>query len=167
MRTAPFLLGTFLLLASWATNGLTQSGQAGASLKDTSTKDAPREAVAKTPVQPKRIPLAVVLEGTDQLGERLVFHLKEALAKSGQFVQSDKDEKKLKLFIHSREEFKDRPNQSSVYAATWLYSESEAVLKYHLTSGVYFAHSPTIREEAEALLGRTAETASRYAHLFE
>ena len=111
--------------------------------------------------------MSVEQRGTDEVGARLVFHVKELFNKKSLFSLSTKDGKKLKLILTTREEFPERPALGTVYAAVWVYSESEATLKYFLDSRVGAVDASQAAQVAEALAAATDDLAAKYAYLFE
>jgi len=127
--------------------------------------------IPDTPATPqlneRSTPVSIDHQGQDNVGTRLVFHLKEIFAKSPLFALSAKDERKVRLVIRSQEEFADRPNTTSLVSLVWLYSENEGTLKYYLDGSVELVHSATVREQAEALASRTHDIAAKYSYLFD
>ncbi len=149
-----------------------QDATQGAAAKSAPTTAAPQPAqIADTPAPAQEqgfvTPVAVVNDSTDQLGVRLAFKLKEALARSPLFAVSVKDEKKLKIVLSTKPEFPGRPQVGSVYAAVWIYSAGEAVLTHYLASETGTVDAATVDTAAEALAARTAAAAEKYAYLFE
>lgn len=121
------------------------------------------------PIKPAetRTPIMVEHQGSDNVGGRLAYQLKELLEKSALFRLTNKDEKKLKLLLITKEEFPGRPNMSSIYTVVWSYSENDGTLKYFLSSDVGVANAAAVKEEAEALVSRTHEALTSYNYLFE
>ncbi len=115
----------------------------------------------------KKIVVSVDHSGADNVGGRLAYHLKELFDRSSLFTLSNKDERKLKVLLNTVEEFPGRPNMSSAYAVVFVYSETEGTLKYLLSSEVGFAHSSSVKEDAEVLAGKAHEIYSKYSYLFE
>ncbi|MGE4297150.1 MAG: hypothetical protein AB7E47_03900 [Desulfovibrionaceae bacterium] len=148
---------------------------AGAWAADQAAKPAggDKAAQARIPDKPappkadRSTPVTVEQRGTDDVGARLVFHVKELFNKNTLFSLSAKDGKKLKLIVSTSEEFPDRPALGSVYAAVWVYSESESTLKYYLDSRVGVVDAPDAARVAEVLAATTDTVASKYAYLFE
>ena len=112
-------------------------------------------------------PVAVVHGDLDVAGAALVLRLKEILNESSLFRLTDKDEKKLKIIVESREEFPGRPGIASAYSAIWVYSASENILTHYLDSEVGFVAPDGAAVAAQALATATDDVASRYAYLFE
>lgn len=135
------------------------------------TLAAPREDIpdkpAATEQKERKIVVSVEHAGTDNVGGRLAYHLKELFDRSSLFALSTKDERKLKVILRTVEEFPGRPNMSSAYAVVFVYSETEGTLKYLLSSEVGFVHSASVKEDAEVLAGKTHEIYSKYSYLFE
>jgi hypothetical protein len=132
-------------------------------------KAAPKE----IPDTPKAVQVdrqtAVSIEhrGTDDVGARLVFHLKEIFNRSSLFKLTAKDEKKLRMIVTTRDEFQGRPGLSSAYAVAWLYSETEETLKYYLSGDVGLVASNGVEQAAEALAAETEKVSAKYSYLFE
>lgn len=128
------------------------------------------EAIADTPAAKaadRVTPVAVIHDDLDVTGAALVLRLKEILNESSLFRLTDKDEKKLKLIVSSREEFPGRPGIASAYSVVWIYSASENVLTHYLDSEVGFVAPDGAAAAARALATATDDVASRYAYLFE
>ncbi|TVM18869.1 hypothetical protein DPQ33_05265 [Oceanidesulfovibrio indonesiensis] len=112
-------------------------------------------------------PVTVQHAGDDELGSRLALKLKETLNDSSLFAVSDRDEKKLKVMLRTMREFEGRPNSSSVYSLVWVYSESEATLKYFLDEQIGLVHEGELESRAEAIAAATERLGARYSYLFE
>ncbi|NJB68794.1 hypothetical protein GGQ74_002467 [Desulfobaculum xiamenense] len=170
-RLLHMLVATLMLAALCAAPALAAEGPA--------TPDAPADAATDnatateipdkpTPAEALRAtPVAIVHTDIDNVGTRLVFHLKEVLNKSSLFSLSAADEKKIKLVVRTREEFPGRPGLGSVYSVTWIFSASENVLNHYLASEVGVVSAADVAATAEALAGRTDAVAAQYAYLFE
>ncbi|WP_051261348.1 hypothetical protein [Desulfovibrio inopinatus] len=125
--------------------------------------DSPRT----TESDAKKIPLFVEHDGSDVVGIRLAYQLKEMINTSSRFNLKLDDGKKIVLAIESAEEFGDRPKLSSVYSVSWLYSSKDGALKYYLTSDVGIVDRETVTETVEALLTKTDRVANTYSYLFD
>jgi hypothetical protein len=106
-------------------------------------------------------------DGEDELGARLALRLKDVLNTSSLFEVSDRDEKKLKVMLTTMQEFEGRPNSSSFYSLVWVYSESEATLKYFLDDDTGLVHATELDTTAEAIAAATEKVGARYSYLFE
>ncbi|GAB7082005.1 hypothetical protein [Megalodesulfovibrio paquesii] len=146
---------------------LAQNAPAAAKPEAQQQKPAPAPPATPAAASKPGVPLAVEHQGGDAVGGSLAYKLKDLAGRSSLFQLSTVDEKRIKLLIRTQEEFKDRPNDASIYSAVWVYSESESTLKYFLDveSGLVFAGSADAK--AQALLSKTQELASRYGYLFE
>ena len=133
---------------------------------------APQAAPAPSDVAPKeeqagkKIPVAIEHDDNDPLGARLAYRLKEMLGRSSLMQLSNKDEKKIVLVLKTKEEFPGRPNISSIYSISWLFSSKEGSLKYFLTAEAGIVDAPGMDQTAETLLGKTDKLATTYGYLF-
>ncbi|QJT10569.1 hypothetical protein [Oceanidesulfovibrio marinus] len=125
------------------------------------------EKPAPTKTSRRGTPVTVQHDGEDELGARLALKLKETLNSSSLFDVSDKDEKKLKVIIKTMREFEGRPNSSSIYSLVWVYSESEATLKYFLDTQIGLINEGELESTAEAIAAATEKVGARYSYLFE
>ncbi len=125
-------------------------------------KNAPQELV-----RGDKVPVMIVHNDTDSLGRRLIFTMRERLNKSDLFRLSGYNEKKLKIFITTQNEFKGRPGLSSIYAAAWSFSYGENLLSNFLESETGVIESNALEAQAENLVARTYEIYSQYSYLFE
>jgi len=117
--------------------------------------------------QKGNVPVRIVHENTDQVGRRLVFHMRERFSESGIFRLSDGEEVKLILQVKTRNEFPDRPGMSSIYSVTWTFSYGGDVLSNYLESRTGIAISNRLGETAEEFVAQTYEIYSRYSYLFQ
>jgi hypothetical protein len=125
-------------------------------------KNAPQELV-----KGDKVPVMIVHNDTDSLGRRLIFTMRERLNTSDIFRLSGYNEKKLKIFISTQNEFKGRPGMSSIYAAAWAFSYGENLLSNFLESETGIIESQAMDAQAENLVARTYEIYSQYSYLFE
>ncbi len=114
-----------------------------------------------------RYPVSIVYSGQDSIGMRLVLEMKEYLMKSKIFRLSTKDEKKIKIFLNTKDEFPARPGLGSVYSVVWCYSPSEDVLSTYLDSCVGVINFNQIKSTAEVIISKTDEVISQFSYLFE
>jgi hypothetical protein len=120
------------------------------------------------PAETKRFPVLVEHKGTDDLGSRFVYNLKEKFNSSSFFRLSAQKERKLRIRIVTSEEFKERPYLGSMYTVIWLFAESGDVLSYYLDSDIGFIGPQGMpADEAEKIVARTQPLASQYSYLFE
>ena len=98
---------------------------------------------------------------------RLALAIKEYLINSKIFKLSNANEKKIKIFIKTKEEFPKRPGLGSIYCVVWTYSASEDVLPLYLESIVGTVDFNQIKSVAEVIIYKTDEITSQYSYLFE
>ena len=157
-----------LVISFWAAPLFAQQNQTGnktevtEDFKITPRKDAP-ESVKKD----QKYPVMVIHEDTDDLGRRLTFNLREVFNKSSLFRLSGYNEQKIQIILSTRQEFKGRPNISSIYTIIWLFSSGEGMLNHYLDSETGFIDFRTVEDLAETLAAKTDEVVSQYAYLFE
>ncbi len=114
-----------------------------------------------------RYPISIIYSGQDSIGMRLVLEMKEYLMKSKIFRLSTKDEKKIKIFLKTKDEFPARPGLGSVYSVVWCYSPSEDVLSTYLDSYVGVINFNQVKSTAEVIISKTDEVVSQFSYLFE
>jgi len=114
-----------------------------------------------------RLPVLVEHDGTDPVGLRLAFHLKETFQKSGRFRLAGPEERHFSLRLVTREQFKDRPHLGSVYALVWRYVESREVLSHFLEEHLGFVDADVVAQEAEVIAAKTDRVRGRYGYLLE
>ncbi len=161
--------GTTLAAAAFCLTMLLWVGAVGFAQENSTDGPALKE-IPNTPQassQSRKTAVTVIHEGSDPVGLRLAYHLKEELNRSSLFRLSTKDERKVQLILTTMEEFGGRPELSSAFSAVWLYSENEATLKYFLQSEVGLASGVTVQQTAEALAAKTDDVAAQYAYLLE
>lgn len=128
--------------------------------------DTAKIAATKAAIKADATPIAVEHEGTDTLGAKLAYRLKEQFNAGTLFALHDKDAPKLQMLISSASEFPSRPGVGSVYTVIWLYSERSTVLPNYLAheSGVLTPDS--LAELADKLAARTAGLAAKHSYIF-
>ncbi len=159
IRSMIFLLIVFVLFSGIAIAQTTSNSGA----TPVAIPDSPRT----TDEDAKKIPLFIEHSGSDVVGIRLAYQLKEMINTSSRFNLKLDDGKKIVLAIETNNEFGDRPKLSSVYSISWLYSSKDGALKYYLTSDVGIVDRETVAETVEALLTKTDRVANTYSYLFD
>ncbi len=115
----------------------------------------------------KPLPVAVELEGTDTVGAKISFQLKEAFNTSSLFTLTDKEQPKVKLLISSVSEFSERPAVGSAYSVTWVYYERSTSFASLLTREVGTVTEADVPALVARLVERTSGIGTRYSYLFE
>ena len=111
--------------------------------------------------------VAVVHEGTDDIGLRLAMRLKEKFNASNLFVLEEKDQPKMRLLLKTMEEFPSRAGVGSVYSVTWVFSQSEGHLAYLLERDVGVLTMERVEALVDSLLQRTDGIGVKYGYLFK
>ncbi|WP_027367829.1 hypothetical protein [Desulfocurvibacter africanus] len=114
-----------------------------------------------------RIPVIVEHAGSDPIGIRLAFALKETFGKSTLFRLAVGEEKKITLRMATKAEFTDRPGLASGWAVIWLFTEQSDVLGFYLESDLGFTGREDLGDVAVSVASRTEEIAKRFSYLFE
>ena len=125
--------------------------------------------IENTPAAPKSAPLpvAVELEGTDTIGAKLAFQLKESFNGSSLFTLTDKEQPKIKLLISTAPEFSERPAVGSAYVVVWVYYERSTAFASLLTREVGTVTLDDVPALVTRLVERTSGLGARYGYLFE
>ncbi len=156
-RLAALVLApAFLICLSGPAPAAEQSKPAQTKIEDT---PAPAKAAS--------LPVAVELEGTDTVGAKLAFQLKEAFNGSSLFALTDKEQPKIKLLISSVPEFSERPAVGSAYAVVWVYYERSTSFASLLTREVGTVTTEDVPNLVTRLVERTSGLGARYGYLFE
>ena len=119
------------------------------------------------PAGGKRVPITVEHSGSDPVGLKLAYVVKEMANNSSLFNLTAKDEKKIVLSLTTTEEFTGRPKIASVYGLCWLYSAKDGSLRYYLAASTGVVDVTSVEETAQAILSKTSATADSFAYLFE
>lgn len=119
------------------------------------------------PVAPasNAVRVAVEHEGTDTVGSRLSFQMKEVFNTSSQFALSDADTPKLILMISTEPEFTSRPSVGSAYSAVWAFSQGSTTFPLYLAREVGTVGSDGIADLAQRLAERTRGIAAKFSYL--
>jgi hypothetical protein len=128
--------------------------------------DTAKAAAAKEAIKAGATPIAVEHEGTDSLGAKLAYSLKEIFNSGTLFLLSDKDVPKLRILIASASEFSDRPGVGSIYSIVWLYSERSNVLSNYLAHETGVVTADTVAHIADRLAARSAGLAAKHSYIF-
>lgn len=127
---------------------------------------AAKQMDARAGIKAQATPIAVAHEGTDSLGAKLSYQLKEIFNSGTLFALNDKDEPKLQLIITTASEFPSRPGVGSVYSVVWLYTERSSVLSNYLAHEVGAFSADTLQELADRLAERTSGLAAKHSYIF-
>lgn len=128
--------------------------------------DSAKALAAKAAIKATATPISVEHEGTDSLGSRLAYQLKETFNAGTLFALSDKDAPKLQLLINTTAEFPSRPGVGSVYSAVWVYSERSTVLSNYLAHETGIITQDNLLDITDKLAARTAGIAAKHAYIF-
>ena len=166
---APLLLSVslFLIAAALLPQFLPLSGIAGNGLA--LAAEAAPKAVADKPAPnvDRAVQVAVELEGTDSLGARLAFRLKDTFNASSLFVLSEKDAPKIRVLLSTTPEFPSRPSVGSAYSVVWVFSQSEGTLRHYLAREVGVVTAEGVDDLVAHIAERTDGISVRYGYLFQ
>lgn len=165
---APLLLVILLACspAAAAQKSVQPQPQAGKSNAAADTA-AGSHMATRAAIKAEATPIAVVHEGTDSLGAKLSYQLKEIFNAGTLFALNDKDEPKLQLIISTASEFPSRPGVGSVYSVVWLYTERSNVLSSYLAHEVGAFSAEKLAELADSLAARTSGLAAKHSYIFK
>lgn len=117
-------------------------------------------------IKAEATPIAVMHEGTDTLGAKLAYQVKEIFNSGTLFNLNDKDVPKLQMFITTSAEFPSRPGVGSVYSIVWVYSERSTVLSNYLAHESGIVSGDNLSDLADKLAARTSGLAAKHAYIF-
>lgn len=131
--------------------------------------EAAPKAVADKPAPnvDRAVQVAVELEGTDSLGARLAFRLKDTFNASSLFVLSEKDAPKIRVLLSTTPEFPSRPPVGSAYSVVWVFSQSEGTLRHYLAREVGVVTAESVEDLVAHIAERTDGISVRYGYLFQ
>ncbi len=131
--------------------------------------EAAPKAVADKPAPhvDRAVQVAVELEGTDSLGARLAFRLKDTFNASSLFVLSEKDAPKIRVLLSTTPEFPSRPSVGSAYSVVWVFSQSEGTLRHYLAREVGVVTAESVEDLVAHIAERTDGISVRYGYLFQ
>ena len=128
--------------------------------------DSAKRLAERTAIKAGATPIDILHDGTDSLGAKLAYQLKEIFNSGTLFSLSDKDEPKLQLIIVTAQEFPSRPGVGSIYCAVWTYSERPTALSNHLAQEVGIVTPENLSQLADKLASRTSGLAAKHAYIF-
>lgn len=168
MRISSFCLA--LLLCLLCTVAAAAQGQVRAPLATDNNaaaeRDSAKATAARAVIKAAATPISVEHEGTDSLGAKLAYLLKEHFNSGTLFALDDKDVPKLQMLIVSKAEFASRPGVGSIYSIIWVYSERSTVLSNYLAQENGIITPENLTETADNLAARTAGIAAKHAYIF-
>lgn len=146
----------------------TASGQMRMSAEATPEADTnnAKLAAARAAIKAGATPISVQHDGTDTLGAKLAFQLKETFNSGTLFILNEADVPKLQLLISSVAEFPSRPGVGSVYTVIWLYSERSTVFSSYLAHDKGVITPDDLDDMASKLAARTAGIVAKHSYLF-
>jgi hypothetical protein len=161
-------LGLFALLLTFSGNALAADAPAGA-VSGKVQQQPPAKTQPDTPakVEARSTVVAVIHEGTDNIGARLATRLKERFNGSNLFKLEEKDQPKMRLLLNTMEEFPSRSGAGTVYSITWAFSQSEGHLAYLLARDVGVLTVDGVDALADKLVERTDGIGVKYGYLFK
>ena len=169
-RTAFPVCALFLLivLPAFAATGAVSSAPHMMNTEKTpeADTDTAKLAAAKASIKAGATPVAVEHDGTDTLGAKLAFRLKETFNSGTLFALSDNDAPKLQVIISSISEFPSRPGVGSVYYVIWLYSERSTVFSSYLAHDKGVVTPEDLDDLVARLASRTGGIAAKHSYLF-
>lgn len=143
-----------------------RSAPAAAQGNATADTAAAGQMAVRTAIKADATPIAVLHEGTDSLGAKLSYQLKEIFNSGTLFALNDKDVPKLQVTISTAAEFPSRPGVGSVYSVVWLYTERSSVLSNYLAHEVGVVSADTLSDLAARLAERTSGLAAKHSYIF-
>ena len=108
----------------------------------------------------------IVHEGSDVVGTKLAFHLKNVFNTSSLFTLTETKGSRLKVYLSSVAEFPSRPGIASAYSVVWAFSQSEGTLDFLLARDVGLVSPDDVDALVTKIAERTDGLAARYAYLF-
>ena len=128
--------------------------------------DTAKRMAQRAAIKAGATPIAVLHEGTDNLGAKLAYQLKEIFNSGTMFALNDKDEPKLQMIVGTVSEFPSRPGVGSVYCVVWAYSERPTALSSYLAQEVGVITPENLAELADKLAARTGGLAAKHSYIF-
>lgn len=112
-------------------------------------------------------PVAVDQKGTDSLGSRVSYMLKENFNSGTLFALSAKDEPKLLVLMFTESEFPSRPGVGSIYSVIWVYSENPKVFPTYLDQMMGVITPDTVNDVVTRIAQKTDGVVARYSYIFK
>ena len=168
----PKILALFVFAGLLALPGIAQAAQGqirAATPAESNTAadtDTAKRMAQRAAIKAGATPIAVLHEGTDNLGAKLSYQLKEIFNSGTLFALNDKDEPKLQVIVSTVPEFPSRPGVGSVYCVVWAYSERPTALSSYLAQEVGVITPENLAELADKLAARTTGLAAKHSYIF-
>jgi len=108
-----------------------------------------------------RCPVEVVSDAEDDVGERLVYQVKEQFKRSASFYYTGQSQDHVRLVINTMDRYKGNIQMmgvSTVYAVIWLFALKDTVTytaPLYVDNTIGFCGSERVEEAAEGIVART------------
>lgn len=112
-------------------------------------------------------PVAVDQKGTDTLGSRVAYELKENFNSGTLFALSATDEPKLQVLMFTESEFPSRPGVGSLYSVVWVYAENPKVFPTYLDQMMGVITPDTVNDVVTRIAQKTDGVVARYSYIFK
>ncbi len=109
--------------------------------------------------------VAVEVEGTDTLGARLSFQLKETFNSTSLFSLTDAETPKILILLTTESEFASRPAVGSAYCAVWVFYQGANTFPLYLARETGTFSAEGVSDLTLKLAERTRGIAAKYAYL--
>jgi hypothetical protein len=157
----------FLASAAFAATAVPESQPRASEEKKTEADtDHAKQAAIRASIKAGATPVGVEHDGTDTLGAKLAFRLKEIFNSGTLFALTDGDVPKLQILIGSVPEFPSRPGVGSLYSVIWLYSERSTVFSSYLAHDKGIITPDDLEDLAARIAARTGGIVARHSYLF-
>ncbi len=166
-RGPAFVLAAFMmtlfLSAAWAAPAVQQPAETPVRADSKETPPPPKPGTKAA----NATPVMVELEGTDTIGAKLAFQLKETFNGGSMFAVTAKDTPKIRILITTEPEFASRPSVGSAYSVIWTYYINSASFSSYLASEVGTVDADGVNDLAARLAERTSGIMAKYAYIFD
>ena len=113
---------------------------------------------------PVAVEIVASTDPGDNVGERWVFQLKEAVRRSAAFRLTEGSEARLRILVSTMNRLPDNPNLSTMYSVIWVL-KGQGDLPILLDSTMGYAGSNTLQSSVEGVLARTDRVLSDLTRL--
>lgn len=158
-RIWSFAAGTLLVCSLFTASAFAAENRTAASV--------PVSNATSQTIKKNAVPVYVDLQGTDSIGSKLAYQMREKFNSSSQFTLTDKDQPKIIIILGTTPEFAERPAIGSAYSVIWLYYANPKSYNSYLTHEVGVVSPENIEGLVDTLVERTTGVSAKYSYLFE
>lgn len=122
------------------------------------------------PAQTKAVPVELVGQSADSVGQRLVYHVREGLRRSAAFRLTDMKEARWKIIITTMPRVKETPELATIYAVIWTLAipaaDGSEIPPYYVHSDIGYTGTDVLQQAADGIVASSDRLISEMRQTF-